>query len=293
MAIEDILGTRRWDFDLRHDGQLTTRPYLDIDGISSWVKGSTTVVLGETDGFVVADIAGDYVTRLIPTGDTEYPNTPFRLDTYNSVSGVQASVNMATPAPKTASVTGARLIYSEYLLPDTVREVIRVSYQEDEINLDLLSSGAEFSEWIPNSGVDDGEPQVMAIGGYDEATHDVDDDVAPKLRAIVWPVPDDEYIINYSYYYRHPELSATTDVLEGVPQGIVNDIVAQATSFMGMVWDSNFAMAHLGDMAQMQATMKNRSLAGGATGRHTVRPWGTKNSRVQFQAGFPNKVIGS
>lgn len=292
MAIEDILGTRRWDFDLRHDGQLVTRAPKDVTLISWGTKGGTGVTIGSTDGFETADADGQYVVRVIPTADTEYANTPFRLDTYSSISSFLINGTMAVGAPKNANIGGGKLIYSEYVLPDTVREVIRVSYQEDELNLDLLSAGAEFAEWIPNNGIDEGEPQVMAIGGYDERTHLSTTDVAPQLRAIVWPVPDDEYVLNYSYYYRHPELSSATDVLEGVPAGVVNDIVAQATSFMSMVWDANFDMSYVGQMAQMQSTMKSRSLAGGATGRHTVRPWGTNGNRVTIAPGFPGKVIG-
>ena len=29
--------------------------------------------------------------------------------------------------------------------------------------------------------------------------------MAPGLRMTVWPVPDEAYVLDYTYHYRHPE----------------------------------------------------------------------------------------
>ncbi len=292
MAIEDILSVRRLDSDVRHDGQLVTKAPLEITSVNFPVKGNTSAILTNSTSFVATDLGGEFIVRVVPTGDDEYANTPFRIDQYASPLSTTAGVSLSVGAPVAETITGAKLIYSEYVFPDTVREVIRFSHQEEDMNLEILSGTSEFDEWIPNSAIDDGEPQVIAIGGYDEKSHESTQTVVPQLRGIVWPVPDDEYILNYSYYYRHPELTAADSVLEGVPQETISDIVYQATSIMGMAWDGNFAMAHFGDIAQTQATAKSRASMGGAQGRHTVHGWGSRSSGTHIPLGFPGKIIG-
>lgn len=292
MAIEDILGTRRWPFDLRHDGQLVTRAPLEITSVQFPTKGATDATLTHSATMTTADLGGDYVSRVVPTGDDEYSSTAFRIDTYSGTPSMTANVDIAAGAPVAETITGAKLIYSEYMFPDTVRELVRISHQQDDMRLEMLSDGSEFDEWIPNSAIESGAPQVFAVGGFDEATHEESASEPARLRGIIWPVPDNEYVLNYSYYYRHPELSVTQGSLDGVPAEVVSDIVYQATSTMGMVWDSNYAMAHLGDMAQSQATAKNRALGSGGSGRHTVNAWDSGGGRMRVEQGFPGKLIG-
>lgn len=294
MAIEDILGVRRYEFDKRHDGQIVLKAPLTITSVDWPTVGGTTATLTHSSSFETTDLGGDFVTRILPTGDDEYANTPFRVDSYTANPTTTATVTMAVGAPVAETITGCKLVYTEYMLPDTVREVLNVTYQEEEINLQAMAPNARFEEWIPNTATEDGEPEVVAIGGFDEGTYDDATDVAPKLRMAVWPLPDDEYVLNYSYFYRHPELTVATSRLEGVPQEVVSDIVMQATAIMGMSWDGNFAMAHFSDMAQAQAEMKKRALNGSSSGRRKFGAWSSGSStRLAVEDGFPNKVIGS
>ena len=295
MAIENILGTRRWPFDLRHDGQLTTvAPFSITDAVVSTAGSTAAALVNTAVGIGNTNFAGDNVARVLVTGDTEYPNTPFRIDSHTNASGTNTSVNivLGTTAPKSFNATG-KLIYSEYVLPDTVRSVVRASYQEEEMQLEQVSPVTRFDEWIPNSGVDDGPPEVLAVGGYDIPTHVTGTATDPGLRAIIWPVPDDEYVINYSYYYRHPELTDATSTLSGVPPEVVSDVVEEATSLMGMAWDSDYAMSHFSDRAQAQSSAKHRAMSAGNPRRHTVNGWSSsKGTRTLFELGFPGKVIG-
>jgi hypothetical protein len=293
-AKEDILSTRRWEFDLRHDGQLVTKASLVSDSIAATftaAQGDTTGVITMT-GYTASDYtAGDYVARLVPTGDTEYANTAFRITTTLPTFSF-ATLNFPIEMPKAFVATTCDLVYSEYLLPDTVREVVRVNYEEDEVSLNQIDPTVRFDEIYPSYSFEKGSPRSLSIGGFDTGTHFTTTDPDPKLRAIVWPIPDDAYVLSYSYYYRHPDFADGDDELVGVPPDVVNDIVWAATSIMSMAWDANFAAAHFGDMAQQMASVKHRAYGGSSARRHTVRSWDSGRSVNGLSEGFPGITIG-
>lgn len=295
MAKEDILAPRRYEFDLRHDGQLATKASLSSGSLSPTLvmaTGSTSGVLTFSPGTLAEDyLNGDYVARLIPTGDDDYSDTAFRVISSLPSFNV-ATLNFPFASPKPFVSTTCDMVYSEYLLPDTVREVVRASYEQEELSLDQIDSTARFDELFPSYTYDTGYPRSFNVGGYDTGTHFTTTDPDPKLRAIVWPIPDDEYIITYSYYYRHPDFTDGDSELVGVPPEIVNEIVFQATAIMGMAWDNNFSAAHFSDMAQQGATIKGNLYSGSSSRRHTVRSWGTGDFFDASREGFPGKLIG-
>lgn len=295
MAKEDILSTRRHEFDLRHDGQLLTKASASsTDQVPTLLglEGQPTAVLTFDPGVLAVEyINGEYVTRLIPIGDEDYSDTALRIAT-----GLPASnlITLTFPfnLPKSFASTTCDLVYSEYLLPDTVREVVRANYEQNEINLEQLDATLRFDELFPSFSYETGPPRVISVGGFDTQTHLTTADPDPKLRAIVWPIPDDQYVISYSYYYRHPDLEDGDDELIGVPPEFVNDIVFQATSVMSMAWDANYSAAHFSDMAQSMASAKHRVYGGSASRRHTVKSWDSGRSLVGNQEGFPGRTIG-
>lgn len=295
MAKEDILSTRRWEFDLRTDGQLVTKASLSSLGLSP--TPTFTASAGATSGQIALGssrtIEGDFVARLVPTGDSDYSSTGFRIT--SAISVMSSSVlSFQLSMPKAFNATEADVIYAEYLLPDTVREVVRVSHEQQELRLEQVGATVEYPEIVPTVYGDTGEPRMIAVGGFDLSTYTTSGTVpAPRLRAVVWPVPDDEYILTYSYYYAHPDLVTETDVLSGVPPAVVNDIVWQATSIMSMAWDGNYAAAHFGDMAQTQASVKNAAYGGQPSRRHTVRSWDSGRSSNMYDESWQTKTIGN
>lgn len=294
MAKEDILATRRFEFDLRHDGQVLTKASLSSQGISATftgAQGDTSGVITMT-GYTASDyVAGDYIVRMIPTGDTSYGNTAFRVTTSLPTFSF-STLNFPIELPKPFVATAADLVYAEYLLPDTVREVVRANYEQSELSLENVDPTVRFDELFPSYSYEQGEPRIFSIGGFDTGTHFTTTDPDPKLRAIVWPVPDDEYVISYSYYYRHPDFTDGSSELVGVPPDVVNDIVFQATAVMGMAWDNNFSAAHFSDMAQSQASVKHGAYSGSSGRRHTVRSWESGRSLTGNREGFPGRLIG-
>jgi hypothetical protein len=299
MAIEDVLSTRRWEFDLRHDGQIGLKGAHTGSLLLTTTAGSTeaTIALAGLANSDLVDPASDgisgYVTRILPTGVSDYANTAMRIASSSFVLSASATITLETKFPTTNSAAAAELHYNEYILPDTVREVVRVSYQEEELNLEQADPILRYDELFPAQNDRTGSPETIAIGGFDTATYYTSIGVIPPgLRMAVWPVPDEDYVLNYSYYRRHPELVAATDTLTGVPQAQVNDIVLQAYSTVAMTWDKDYAAAHFTDLSREQAATKHRAYGGSPGRRHTIRSFENNSGRVHVQRGFPNKVIG-
>ena len=142
MAIEDVLSTRRWEFDLRHDGQIGLKGANTGSLLLTTTAGSKTAVISvsglDNDDFVDPELnaVSGYVTRVLPTGVSDYANTAMRIASSSFAVASTATITLETKFPTTNSVVAAELHYNEYILPDTVREVVRVSYQEEELNLE-------------------------------------------------------------------------------------------------------------------------------------------------------------
>ena len=298
MAKEDILGTRRWEFDLRHDGQLITKATASslsiVPTLSLLASLPNQATISEsTSGDDISErFAEGTIMRFVPIDDAGFADTAFRVTSYRTTSSTAATLDM--PVSVQTDVTGdCDLVYAEYLLPETIREVVRASFDQSEISLEQLDPTVQFDECIPSPHLESGEPRVLSVGGFDRETYDTTDDTPdPKLRAIVWPVPDDEYLISYSYYYRHPDLASGTDAWVGIPSDIIADIVWQATSIVKMAIDGDYAASHFSDMAQSQASTKHLAYGGSSARRHVVRSWDTGNSLGASREGFPGKLIG-
>lgn len=295
MAREDILGTRRWEFDLRHDGQLLTKPTLSSQGITP----TFTALQGETSGAIVITgytasdyVAGDFVVRMVPTDDATYGKTAFRVNTSLPTFSF-ATLNFPIAMPTAFSSTDCDLVYAEYILPDTVREVVRISHEQDELLMEQIDPTLRFDEKYPSYVYETGEPRSVAIGGFDRRTYLTTEDPDPGLRAIVWPIPDAAYVLTYSYYYRHADFTTGTDELVGVPPDVVNDIVWQATSIVKMAIDGDYAAAHFSDMAQQSASVKMNAYGGSAGRRHTVGSWDSSSNIGRFNPEYLNRLIGS
>lgn len=293
MAKEDILGTRRWEFDLRHDGQLMTKATASSRSLSPTFTGNADEAVGALIIPTITaedELIGDFVLRIVPTGDTDYSDTAFRATSVVPTFST-ATVLLPFTLPKAFSATACDLVYAEYLLPDTVREVVRASFDQNELSLEQLDPTVEFDECIPSPHLESGRPRVFSVGGFDRGTYDTSGSAPnPKLRAIIWPVPDDEYLLSYSYYYAHADLTSGTSTWDGIPSAVMNDIIWQAVSLTKMALDGDYAAAHFSDMAQNGATAKHMAYSGSSARRHTVKSWDT--GRIGRQEGFPGKVIG-
>lgn len=291
-AIDNALSTQKWPFDLRKDGQLALRARLD-GLLFTTTAGSSSAGIARLLGLVDADVFGDYAVRVLPDGIDEYANTALRIEKASAVSIVSTTAVLEVTMPDTEVAVACELHYAEYMLPATVREVVRVTYQERPLELDQVDPTVRYAELFPAPHARLGPPEKVSIGGFDTPTYDSGSAAPdPKLRMAIWPVPDDEYIINYSYYYKHPELSDATDTLVGVETGVVNNILMEATSIVMMTWDQNFAGSHFTDLARQQLSAQHRASGGSPGRRHTIHSFENGGTTVRVGRGFPNTLIG-
>ncbi len=300
-AIEEILTEQKWEFDLRDSGQLNLKGRLnDSNLVVTTAAGSDSVaiagdLLGQSLVLAYSDFRDEtIVTRFLPTGVSDYANTAFRITGTRLLFSNSIDAVIGVEFPTTNTRASCELHYSEYILPDTVAEVVRAAYQEYPLTLEQVDPKVRYSEIFPRPHIEFGPPEVIAVGGMDRPTYDLQTPPAPApgLRMAVWPVPDADYVINYSYYYRHPELVDETDVLDGVPQNVVNRIVALATSDMKVFYEKDYeAFAIRRSVKQSTGDMFN-SYGGSRSARKSIGSWDTSSRVGGIRRGFPGKLLG-
>lgn len=292
-AIEEVLSSERWEFDLRR-AQMALRPRLTGIQATNSAGDRSSFVLVRTDGLVDADIFGDYVTRLLVTGSTDYANTADRVLYGSVLGGTAATIATAVDLEESITSATAELFYAEYILPDTVRDVVRVTHQEQPIDLEQIDPVIEFDEIYPRPSIEFGPPQSISVGGLDVATYQGSGSAGDAgLRMVVWPVPDQAYVIDYAYYYRHPELAAATDTLDGVPPNVVAKIVEVAAGQMKAFYEKDYnALSLKADARRSLADMHRRS-KGQSADRKVMGNWeGTGARHARFPSIVGGRLIG-
>lgn len=240
-AMREVLLGNVWESDKRHTQRaLKSR----ITGATVQLnEGASTGVLirtGLAQSDVYAEPDPNFILRVAPLSSSQYANTAIRVLTTTVPSSDTSVITIPFTTSEAVSVTDAELFYSEYILPDTVRSVLSVTHQDESLSLEQVGATVEFSELYPRQQVEYGAPKSVSVGGLDLPTYNIADDTpSPGLRMIVWPPPDDEYVLDIEYLYRHPELVAATDTLDGVPDVVVDSIVDMATADMQQNYDRN------------------------------------------------------
>ena len=131
-AIQTALEERTWDFQRRTDGMVITIP--PFSGTTLNVTAGTTSIFATSHTGATADVAGAFSTRLRMTADTQYANTTFPLvGGFVSTGNLVGTLASAWPGA-TYSAAWSTYVW-EYVLPATVRQVLSVWNQENDIAL--------------------------------------------------------------------------------------------------------------------------------------------------------------
>ena len=292
-AMSDVLTGNSWEFDVRHD-QIRTRP-RNVGGSFTHSSGTAVInVFGFTTKTLEADdIYGDFILRAVPTGDADYANTALRVLSSVLTSPGVAGFTIASQLDGLAASGSCELFYSEYVLPDTVRTVHRMTHQERELTLDQLGATVEFDELYPRPYVEYGEPRVASVGGFDISTYEAAGTAPdPRLRMVIWPVPDEEYVLDYKYSVRHVALEDATDTLDGVPDEVVDQIVELATADMIAFYEQRVDDARALRRDTMESMDKIHARHGGqATDRKVIRGWDSVLNR-DYRGIIGGRLIG-
>lgn len=288
-AIEEVLSSRRWEFDLRKS-QFSLK--ASRTGTFSVTSGNTFGSYTETASIPASAMAGNFVLRLNPTGSTSYGGTALRVNTTLTL-GSSSIVVFPTAVNETMSSVACTAFYSEYIMADTVRDVVRVTYQEEPLTLENIGPAVEWDELYPRPHIEYGPPETISVGGYDTPTYVNSGSADPELRLIVWPVPDDDYILDYTYYYRHPELTGASSTLVGVPPDVVAKIVDKAAARMKAYYEKDYNALALDGRAEAKLEEIHRRAKGQSADRKVVGNWEGMGSRHRRYGSLTNgRLIG-
>jgi len=241
-AMREVLIGSVWESDKRHT-QMSLKARLEGVTIAGSVNSEFILVAGTSGSTTIdtaSDVYGDFITRVLPNGSAAYGNTALRALKATTPASNSSVMTLPFQLADAVSVTAGELFYSEYILADTVRSILSVTHQDESLSLEQVGATVEFSELYPRQQVEYGAPKSVSVGGLDVPTYNAAGDApSPGLRMIVWPPPDDEYVLDMEYLYRHPELVTATDTLDGVPDVVVDSIVDMATADMQQNYDRN------------------------------------------------------
>jgi hypothetical protein len=220
-AKDYVLETRDWEFDHRHDGVLVTQAVVE-SGTLGVTSGQAAITTSAADMLPV----GDFSTRLLVTADAAYATTAVRLVSHSGTAGTLAGAWVGS----TNAAAAYKAVVYEYVLPDTVKDVTSVRFQDDELSLDFVAREEGFHKHVPRPTQEISDnPQLIVVGSYVTRTGAAAAG-ATGLGFLIWPCPLSAYQLDYSYKVRHPLLSATQG-LENVPEAQVHDIVLAAFAF--------------------------------------------------------------
>jgi len=259
-AGSEILEGNDWPFDVRHDGELfypasqsgTNAQFGPQVGTAIYSNTTSILILtsGDTDsGEVFEDFdlasfrcSGNRARVRIIGPDTNFGNTSWIVTNVENASGIgltmTTSANLYFPTPAT---NGAWTTYAnEVVLPDTVKEVLSVRHEEKDIALKFVDREIQFDHVVPRPSNRFGSvPEVVLVGGTITSTargslvawSTISAEAAVTgTCAAVWPIPDTDTHIQYSYRVQHSDLSAATDAWTGVPSnviGMIQDLAVQ------------------------------------------------------------------
>lgn len=243
-AGSEILEEHDWPFDVRYDGKLRNPAKLvgtDVDIIAIVPDDNTTDGIAftlQSDGADFTEtranasqLTGQYRSRILFTDSTTLANTPFVIEKITSgiLNWGGALVNKSVYIDG-GNTEGWTAFVHEHVLPSTCREVLSAYSAESDVPIQFIDRTQDFERQIYRTGnIFNDIPEVIMIGGTISNSYFVNSSgpgsysiaSASGIGATLWPIPENEITIDYTYRVQHADLSAATDVWTGVPKDVV------------------------------------------------------------------------
>jgi hypothetical protein len=226
-AAKNEIFTFDWDSDKRHDGELVTVARRSYTGTFTATNASTTVTNVAQNHY--ASFYGSFRSRLVLTEDATAGGTSYAITTATHPAADDVyTLETAFHGTGGSGLNGFVYVV-DYQLPATVKDVLSVRHEEDEVKLGFVDRTHTFDRLEPAAhDVQSDSPEIVYVGGTVEATV-TSGTPTNALGLMVWPVPTAAYLLSYSYRYLHPQLAATTDVLDA-PEALVDLVVDRAVA---------------------------------------------------------------
>jgi len=229
-STKEVLGYKTWSFDKRTDGSATFLGPVEGTELTTHAAGSDNVVIDAAAG--ANAILTGRITRFRVSNDTLHPDLTYRVIYVDPLKYVGRLTLYTDPywiGETSIAVTDAtwQLFCVDYVLPSTVKKVLSVRDEEQPIQVEFSEKEIFWDRIEPRVTDSTGQPYTVIIGGTGTNTYNNlletggDSGMVMSIR----PAPDTDYILYYDYVYAHPDMSAATDTLLGVPERIIQLIV--------------------------------------------------------------------
>jgi hypothetical protein len=195
--------------------------------VASGTVGLTTGATAFTTSNANVFTPASYVMRLLVGEDSVLGNTAVRIVSYQNNAGALDAIWIGD----NLAAADYKMVAYEYVLPATVKDITSVRFQDDEITLQQIGRDEGFHSAIPRPTQEiTDNPSLVVVGSTVADTILTGGTATPGLGLLIWPCPLTRYRLEYSYTYRHPQVSAS-QALENVSDAAIHEIVGFAYSF--------------------------------------------------------------
>ncbi len=259
-AASEILESHDWSFDTRFDGILFYPGINSVvqsinDGLADSIalmydatSDPTAFNISDTgDGQMFEDMdefgfrySGDRRSWIVPNGtagtnlDTNDAYAVTNIDKIGN--GIQFSLGnpLFSEGSFISLFTDWSIFANEHVLPATVRQVLSAHSDEHDLSLEFVDRAGDFNQRVPRKQLYTSDiTEVMIVGGSLVTTSRTESTgtwatglgavaATTGIGAMIWPIPENDLRIHYSYRYQHPDMATETDSLAGVPKNVVH-----------------------------------------------------------------------
>ena len=225
-AASELLNEHKWSFLKYDDGQIFFPGKYTATTGTSVGSGDATIsmnpaALNDWGAQQQGIFAGEgLLARFRATNHATQSQTSYPLA--NLISDITSPGTLRYPfRGATTALTIAPEVYAhEFMLPEACRQVLSVRHQETPINLVFSDRHRDMDFHSPRmTDVFSDRPESVYVGGAvnPTASNILSTDGVIGEGLTIWPPPDSDVLIDYSYIYRPPRLSLASDEWRAVP----------------------------------------------------------------------------
>lgn len=236
-AARQLFARRPWSFLHRDDGYLFLPARVEATAIPTAL--STFLLTGFSNDDLLRFSDGALATKIVLTDEPTYPNTSYRVVDLQGGFGISATIPLTYTG---ASGSFSAIVYAQdAALPPTVAQILSIRNEEGvPIRFETIDTFDDFDRAVPWDAERFGvAPEFVAVGGQVVPTMRSSAAVTPGLGVRVFPAPDANVLLRYTYVRRVADLVADGDLFAGVPPEI-SDLVVQfafEAALMGNIED--------------------------------------------------------
>lgn len=228
----EVLEDNEWSFMIRDDGQAFLPAEYTSAATATVTRYSTSGSFNDAEIVDTNKWVSPRRTRLVVTEDTRFPDQTYTILEITDATGQMFTLTNPYYGDSFSSSGSATIYCNEIALPTDVLLVLSVLNENEPLALVQVDKHITFDSVIPRPhGSTSGNPSTVYVGssvvgtafnvtqGSDTVT------ARTSIGMMVYPVPDSDILLRYSYQKKADALSGETDILAGVPDTVEDHIV--------------------------------------------------------------------